>query len=79
MRNTEYGVNWDSKNKKYVGLKKLSTKEKAENANILKNAGMSVKDISMILGKSKSRIYEYLTIAKLEQMVDDYINSDINR
>ena len=79
MRNTEYGVNWDSKNKKHVGLKKLSTKEKAENANILKNAGMSVKDISMILGKSKSRIYEYLTIAKLEQMVDDYINSDINR
>ncbi len=102
MRNTENGVNWNSKNKKYMELKKLSTIEKAFNANNLKNAGMSIKDISTILGKSKSRIYEYLkNISKkeidgmvwsseldqwvtkeeyiTEQLIDDYINSDINR
>ena len=61
------GINWNSKNKKYMELKKLSTIEKALNANNLKSAGMSVKDISTILGKSKSRIYEYLkSITKKE-------------
>ena len=78
---TKYGVNWDSKNQEYVGLKNLSTIDKAFKAQELKSNGMPVKEIAKALGKSKSRIYEYLKkvnnqMTELEIMADDYINSD---
>ena len=84
MKHTKYGVNWDSKKQEYVGLKNLSTIDKAFKAQELKSNGMPVKEIAKALGKSKSRIYEYIKKAniintqmtELEIMADDYFNSD---
>ena len=81
MKHTKYGVNWDSTKQEYVGLKNLSTIDKAFKAQELKSNGMPVKEIAKALGRSKSRIYEYLKKAtnqmtEMEIMADDYFNSD---
>jgi len=54
------GKNWNSKKKTYTDLKGEDTNLKASKARKLKKNGVSVKEISEIIGVSSSRIYEYL-------------------
>tara|TARA_Y100000401_G_C8193197_1_gene159779 strand:+ start:143 stop:307 length:165 start_codon:yes stop_codon:yes gene_type:complete len=53
-------MNWNSKTKKWTQLKSWSVIKLATVANKLRSKRMSVKNIAEVLGKSESRIREYL-------------------
>tara|TARA_X000001382_G_C3135553_1_gene167833 strand:- start:22 stop:192 length:171 start_codon:yes stop_codon:yes gene_type:complete len=53
-------MNWNSKTKDWTEIRNLSLVELANKAKKLKENGMSVKSIAKVLGKSESRIREYL-------------------
>ena len=53
-------MNWNSKTKQWTELKSLSVIKLATIAQKLRNKRMSIKNIAEVLGKSESRIREYL-------------------
>jgi|TARA_X000001382_G_scaffold112848_1_gene90291 predicted transcriptional regulator len=53
-------MNWNSKTKDWTELKSLSVIKLATIARKLREKRMSVKNIAEVLGKSESRIREYL-------------------
>jgi DNA invertase Pin-like site-specific DNA recombinase len=54
------GKNWNSKKGVYTDVIGDETLAKSKKAQELKNQGLSVSDIAIKLGLSKSRIYEFL-------------------
>lgn len=54
------GKNWNSKKGVYTDVIGDETLAKSKKAQELKNQGLSVSDIAIKLGLSKSRIYELL-------------------
>lgn len=54
------GKNWNSKTGVYTDVIGDETIAKSKKAQELKNQGLSVSDIAIKLGLSKSRIYELL-------------------
>jgi|TARA_B110000483_G_C17687704_1_gene348150 transposase len=54
------GKNWNSTTREYENIKSDEIQRLAENAKKLYKKGKSVSEIAKELGKSISRIYEYL-------------------
>ena len=59
-KNEKMGKNWNSNHSKWTNIVSDEANELAKEAKRLKNSGLSVKDSANRLGRSKSRVYEYL-------------------